>query len=74
MEDIWTTQFLYNLLRLKIEDFQYQAFIIPNKSKKYKSYETLLQEMPSTHHVEIGGEVFFQPFKQFENRIHVENE
>ena len=37
---------------------------MPRKPENYKSCENLVQGMPSTQHVEIGGEVFFQPFSQ----------
>ena len=45
-------------------DFQDQPISMPRTSQNYKSCENLLQGMPSTQHVEIGGEAFYQPFIQ----------
>ena len=39
-------------------DFQ-DLVSMPRKSQNYKSCENLLQGMPSTQHVEIGGEAFY---------------
>ena len=45
-------------------DFQEQTLCMPRRSLSYDSCENLLQGMPSTQHVEIGGEVFFHPFSK----------
>jgi len=37
---------------------------MPRKPENYKSCENLVQGMPSTQHVEIGGEVYYHNFSQ----------
>ena len=41
----------------------------PRKSQNYKSCENLLQGMPSTQHVEIGGEAFYHSNAQNVNQF-----
>ena len=52
-------------------DFQDQPPGMPRKSQNYKSCENLLQGMPSTQHVEIGGEAFYHPRVQNYNQFFI---
>jgi len=47
-----------------VSDFPAPGAGMPRNPDSYKSSENLVQGMPSTQHVEIGGEVFFQYFHQ----------
>ena len=52
-------------------DIQDHPVSMPRKSLNYKSCENLLQGMPSTQHVEIGGEAFYHPRVQNDNQFFI---